>query len=75
MLPESAVMSDDNGNYVYILDKDDKVVRRAVTTGMVTARGIAIASGLTGRERVVLRAGGFLNPGDKVKPQLSRTAR
>jgi RND family efflux transporter MFP subunit len=75
MLPESAVMSDDNGNYVYILDKNDKVARRGVTTGLVTEAGIAITAGLTGQERVVLRAGGFLNPGDKVKPQLARAAR
>lgn len=75
MLPESAVMSDDKGNYVYIIDKDDKVVRRGVTTGIVTAQGIAIATGLTGSERVVLRAGGFLNPGEKVKPRLTKTER
>lgn len=74
MLPESAIMSDTKGNYVYILDKDNKVVRRDVTTGLVTDNGIAIAQGLTGQERVVLRAGGFLNPGDKVKPQLAKTA-
>lgn len=75
MLPESAIMSDDNGNYVYILDKENKVVRRGVSTGLVTERGIAITSGLTGQERVVMRAGGFLNPGDKVKPQLGRMER
>ena len=75
MLPESAVMSDDKGNYVYIVGKDDKVVRRAVTTGLVTDRGIAIVSGLTGQERVVMRAGGFLNPGDKVKPQAGKIAK
>lgn len=74
MLPESAIMSDDAGNYVYILGKDDKVVRRNVTTGLVTDRGIAITAGLTGQERVVLRAGGFLNPGDKVKPKLAPRA-
>lgn len=72
MLPESAVMSDDKGNYVYIVGKDDKVERRDVTTGLVTANGIAITSGLTGQERVVLRAGGFLNPGEKVKPRAAR---
>jgi RND family efflux transporter MFP subunit len=69
MLPESAIMSDAKGNYVYIVGKDDKVVRRDVTTGLVTDRGIAITAGLTGQERVVLRAGGFLNPGDTVRPK------
>jgi len=35
----------------------------------VTEQGIAITEGLTGTERVVLRAGGFLNPGETVNPQ------
>ncbi|MEO1968969.1 MAG: efflux RND transporter periplasmic adaptor subunit [Sphingomonadaceae bacterium] len=72
MLPESAVMSDENGSYVYVVGKDDKVVRRPVKTGLVTDKGIAITSGLTGNERVVLRAGAFLNPGDQIKPVLHK---
>ena len=72
MLPESAILSDDKGSYVYIIGKEDKVERRAVRTWLVTNDGIAVVAGLTGRERVVMRAGGFLNPGDKVKPALQR---
>lgn len=68
LLPESAIQSDDSGSYVYIVDRANKVQRRKVETGMVTDRGIVIRSGLSGSERVVLRAGGFLNPGDTVKP-------
>jgi len=75
MLPESAVMSDDKGNFVYIVGRDDKVLRRDVTTGLVTDRGIAITAGLSGQERVVLRAGGFLNPGEKVKPKAGKIER
>jgi HlyD family secretion protein len=41
-----------------------------VTTGAVTAGGLAITKGLNGKERVVLFAGGFLNPGETVKPKL-----
>lgn len=67
VLPESAVQSDQKGSYVYIVGKDDKVERRDVTTGAVTARGIAITRGLSGTERVVLYAGGFLTPGETVK--------
>ncbi|AOG00627.1 efflux transporter, RND family, MFP subunit [Blastomonas sp. RAC04] len=70
VLPESAVLSDDKGSYVYVVGKDNKVERRNVTTGTVTPRGIAIASGITGKERVVLYAGGFLNPGETVRPQM-----
>ena len=68
LLPESAVMSDDNGNYVYIVDKDDKVVRRDVTAGEINSTGVPIVDGLSGNERIVLRAGGFLNPGESVRP-------
>lgn len=72
VLPESAIMSDDQGSYVYIIDADNKVVRRPVTIGDVTGSGIVVASGLNGRERVVMRAGGFLNPGETVRPVQSK---
>ncbi|MEZ5710443.1 MAG: efflux RND transporter periplasmic adaptor subunit [Blastomonas sp.] len=72
VLPESAVLSDDKGAYVYVVGKDNKVVRKDVKTGVVTADGIAIASGLTGKERVVLFAGGFLSPGETVRPQMQK---
>jgi multidrug efflux pump subunit AcrA (membrane-fusion protein) len=63
-------MSDSKGSFVYVVGKDNKIARRDVKTGTVTDEGTAIVSGLSGTERVVLRAGGFLNPGDKVRPVL-----
>lgn len=67
-LPESAVLSDDRGSYVYIIDDDNRVVRRAIEQGAIRDDGIVIASGLTGNERVVMRAGGFLSEGEEVRP-------
>lgn len=75
LLPESAVMSDQRGNYVYLVGSDDKAVRRDVKVGTVDDRGVTILSGLTGSERVVASAGAFLNTGDKVKPQLAPSPR
>jgi RND family efflux transporter MFP subunit len=69
LLPESAVQSDAKGNFVYIVDAGGKVVRRDVKVGEVSDRGIAVASGLDGTEQIVLSAGAFLNPGDKVVAQ------
>lgn len=69
VLPESAVLADANGSFVYVVGQDNKAVRRAVKTGAVTKQGIAITEGLSGTEQVVLRAGGFLNPGETVNPQ------
>ena len=75
LLPESAVLSSPEGNYVYVVvGKDNVVQRQKVTIGSVNDAGVAIASGLTGNERVVVLAGSFLNPGDKLKPILQKTA-
>ncbi len=72
VLPESAVQNDRDGAFVYIVGKDNKVVRRPVKTGTVTASGLTIMEGLDGTERVVLFAGGFLNPGETVNPTLKK---
>ena len=69
VLPESAVLSDEQGNFVYVVDKSNRIQRRAVKTGAVTPKGLAVVEGLNGTEQVVLRAGGFLNPGERVRPQ------
>ena len=69
VLPESAVLSDAQGNFVYIVDANNKIVRRPVRTGQVSAVGIAIAEGLAGNERVVQAAGAFVNPGQTVQPE------
>jgi multidrug efflux pump subunit AcrA (membrane-fusion protein) len=74
-LPESAILSDEKGSFVYIVGPDNKVVRRDVKIGMVTDDGITIADGLSGNERIVARAGGFLRAGDKVKPVVARDVR
>ena len=68
ILPESAIQSDERGSFVSIVGRDNRVVRRNVRTGIVTERGIAVVAGLTGNERVITRAGGFVNEGDKVNP-------
>ena len=72
MLPESAILSDNKGSYVYVVGKDNKVQRRPVTTGLITNQGIAIVAGLQGDERVVQRSGAFLNDGDAIKPDVAK---
>lgn len=75
LLPQSAVFSDEKGNYVYVVDKDNRVQRRGIIVGDVDERGVTIASGLSGQERVVASAGAFLNPGDKINPVRQAAAR
>jgi HlyD family secretion protein len=72
VLPESAVLSDDKGNYVFIVDAKNKVERRQVKTGPVSDTGIPVIEGLSGSEQVVLSAGAFLNPGETVVAQRAK---
>jgi len=69
LLPQSAVLSDDQGNYVYIVNAKNEIERRAIKIGAVDDQGVTIAEGLSGQEAVVLSAGPFLNPGQKVSPK------
>lgn len=67
-LPNSAIQSDDKGNFVYVMGAGDKIVRRAIKVGEVSDKGVSIVEGLNGTEQVVLSAGAFLTPDQKVKP-------
>ena len=66
VLPQTAVMADSDGSYVYVVGRDGEVERRAVHVGSVIPAGVVIAQGLSGRERVVSMDGGFLHSGEKV---------
>ena len=69
LLPQSAVLSDEQGNYVYVINAKNMVERRAIKIGNVDEQGVTIREGLSGQESVVLSAGPFLNPGQKVSPK------
>jgi len=74
LLPQSAVLSDEKGNYVYIVNAQHKIERRPVKLGHVDDQGVSIAEGLSGQETIVLSAGPFLNEGQKVAPHRQSAA-
>ncbi len=69
MLPQSAVLANSKGNYVYIVNGKNEVERRKVEIGEVSDEGVTIRNGIAGNEQVVVSAGPFLNPGQKVAPR------
>jgi RND family efflux transporter MFP subunit len=73
LVPDAALGSDQGGRYVLVVDKDNVVEQRKVTTGPKVGELRAIESGLKADDRVVVA--GILRaiPGQKVDPQL-RTA-
>jgi HlyD family secretion protein len=71
VLPQTAVLNDDMGSYVLIVNAQGKVERRAVrVTGMV-ASGVTIADGINPKDQIVTSAGAFLQEGETVKPVLT----
>jgi membrane fusion protein (multidrug efflux system) len=67
-VPREAVLSDQRGDFVYVVDANNNVERRAVQLGQSTSVTAAIAAGLTEGERVVLEGVQRVQPGMKVAP-------
>jgi len=68
VLPQTAVLSDEKGSYVLIVNSQNKVERRAVHVSGIVANGVTVADGLNGKEHVVATAGAFLQEGEVVSP-------
>jgi HlyD family secretion protein len=68
LLPESAIQSDEKGNFVYVVDARNIVVRRDIKLGEVSETGVPVIEGLSGNEQIVMSAGAFLHAGQKVVP-------
>ena len=66
ILPQTAVLSDDQGTYVFVVSGENKVQRRGVRVSGTTPDGVIISNGLSGTEKVVATAGGFLRDGENV---------
>jgi RND family efflux transporter MFP subunit len=66
VLPQTAVLSDGKGAYVYVIGDNNRVERRDVVVGGTLSAGIIISKGLRGDERIVTTAAGFLRQGEKV---------
>jgi HlyD family secretion protein len=70
VLPQTAVLTDDRGSYVLVVNAQHKVERRAVHVSGMVQNGVTIADGINGKEQVVVTAGAFLQEGELVNPVL-----
>src|SRR3984957_8330923 len=68
VLPQTAVLTDDRGSYVLVVDAQNKVARRAVRVSGMVQNGVTIAGGINSEERVIATAGAFLQEGELVRP-------
>jgi RND family efflux transporter MFP subunit len=67
-IPDTAVMSDQIGSYVFVVDKTNKVVQTRVTTGTTEMSMIVILTGLKADDRVVVDGLQNATPGGVVAP-------
>jgi RND family efflux transporter MFP subunit len=68
-VPISAVLNSKKGNFVYVLDKQNRAIRREITAGPVVGNYQFITKGLNAGETVI--SGGtnkVMMPGMEVKP-------
>jgi RND family efflux transporter MFP subunit len=67
IIPQTAVMSDADGNYVFIVDQALKVLRRSITVAGSRPEGVVVTSGLQRGDRIVVTAGPYLRAGETVR--------
>jgi RND family efflux transporter MFP subunit len=65
-IPKSAVRSDSNASFVYLI-KDGKVERRAVRIGTDRGTEVAVLAGITPGDSIVVKGPESLRDGDKVE--------
>jgi RND family efflux transporter MFP subunit len=68
VLPQTAVLIDDKGSYVLIVNAQHRVERRAVRVSGMVQNGVTIAEGVSAKDQVVATAGAFLQEGELVNP-------
>jgi membrane fusion protein, multidrug efflux system len=67
-IPRSAVLSDQQGNYVYVVDADNKAQQRRVQLGQSTPATAVIMAGLEEGEKVIADGIQRVRPGLVVNP-------
>ncbi len=67
MVPQAAVLEDQEGRYVLLVDDTNRVVIRRVQTGPMIGTDWAVESGLSVNEKVIIEGVQKVQPGQQVK--------
>jgi RND family efflux transporter MFP subunit len=70
VLPQTAILSDEKGNYVLVVNAQGKVERRSIHVSGMVPSGVTISDGVKAKDQIVTSAGAFLQEGETVKPVL-----
>ena len=70
-VPYEALNTDINGDYVYVVDKDNKIRRKDVTIGIYSDEYYEVTEGIEEGDRVIREVTKDMKPGDEYVPQAS----
>jgi len=71
MIPQAAVLTDQGGSYVLLVNDEDTVESRRIRTGQRFGPDLAVEEGLEAGERIVLYGIQKVRPGIKVVPEMT----
>ena len=67
-IPRSAVLSDQQGDYIFVLGADNKAEQRRIKLGQSTSTIAAVTNGLSAGEKVIVEGLQRVRPGQPVTP-------
>lgn len=73
-VPQKAVLSGPQGQYVMLVGPGDKAMPQPVKLGAMAGRSFVVEDGLKGGERLIVTGLQKARPGTVVKPVLSKQA-
>lgn len=68
VIPQKAVLTDQGGNFVMLVDAEKKAVQRRVTTGQSVGADVVVQKGLKAGETVIVDGLQRIRPGQAVDP-------
>ena len=74
VVPQTAVLQDREGRFVFLLDKNNTVRQQRIDTGPRVDNGWAVTSGLTGGEKVIVQGTQRLVDGMTAQPSEGQSA-
>ncbi len=74
MVKQAAILREQLGNFVYVVDAKNKIERRKIVTGMKNGDYQVVISGLKAGERIVVDGLQKAGNGDEVKPVTAKQA-
>ncbi|MEA3277888.1 MAG: efflux RND transporter periplasmic adaptor subunit [Pseudomonadota bacterium] len=72
MIPQAAVLTDQGGYYVLLVDHENKVESRRIKTGQRFGANLVVKEGLSTGDRIVLYGIQKVRPGITVNPELTQ---